>query len=51
MKELRALFEKEMDKNGEELWKIAKEKKLTDLSEADFIKNMKRNFEITMGDI
>lgn len=51
MKEMRAIFEKEMDKNGKELFEIAREHKLTDLTQGRFIKNMKENFEITMGAI
>lgn len=51
MKEMRAIFEKEMDKNGKELFEIIKERRLTKLDEATFIKNMKDNFEITIGAI
>lgn len=51
MSEMRAIFEKEMDKNGRELWKIATKHKLTDLTEEKFVINMRNNFEITIGAI
>jgi len=57
MKEMRAIFEKEMDKNGKELFSVAQKslkgdelKKLPNTAE-DFLTAIKKNFEITMGDI